>query len=74
MSYGEMTACNTNFEEETLLNCNIRESLNGLNERDRRIIGLRVQGKTQGEIAGTLGLSQSYVSRIIKGVRAQICA
>lgn len=73
MSYGEVMACNRNFEEEAISNCNIRESFNGLSERDRRIIGLRVQGKTQGEIAGELGLSQSYVSRIIKGVRAQIC-
>ena len=73
LNYGEMIACNTNFEEETLSLCDIQDSFNGLSERDRRIIGLRVQGKRQGEIAGELGLSQSYVSRIIKGVRAQIC-
>lgn len=74
VSYGEMIEGDKGFEEEALSNCDIRESFRRLSERDRRIIGLRVQGKTQGEIAGELGLSQSYVSRIIKGVRAQICA
>lgn len=41
-----------------------------LSDRDRQILNLFIiQGKTQREIATMMGLSQSYISRIIKGVR-----
>lgn len=73
VSYGEMISCEKNFEEDILSRHNLQESFSGLSERDRWIIGLRIQGKTQREISCIFGLSRSYVSRIIKGVREQIC-
>lgn len=69
-----MIPCDGNFEEDALSKYELQRNLNKLSERDRQIIRLRVQGKTQEEISRIFGLSQSYVSRIIKGVREQICA
>ena len=46
----------------------IREALDRLGERDRRIIDLRFfQGKTQMEVAEEIGISQAQVSRLEKG-------
>lgn len=45
----------------------------GLSERDRRILRLRfVEGCTQAEIAGHLGLSQVQVSRLLRRVLVQL--
>lgn len=74
VSYREIISCGRDFEEDILSGFNFRKNFRTLSKRDMRIIGLRIQGKTQGEIADILGITQSYVSRIIKGVRARICA
>lgn len=74
VSYGDMIPCDGNFEEDALSKHEFQRNLGKLSERDRQIIRLRMRGKTQQEISCIFGLSQSYVSRIIKGVRAQICA
>lgn len=72
--YSDMIADDKDFTEEVLFQHSIANNLAGLSDRERRIIGMRLQRKTQREIAEVFGVSQSYVSRIIKGVRAQICA
>ncbi len=51
--------------------------LNKLNERDKKIIGLRYglfnnSEKTQKEVANLLGISQSYISRIEKKVISRL--
>ena len=47
----------------------VREVLDTLDERDRRIIELRFfENRTQEEIADAIGVSQSYLSRILRRV------
>ena len=53
------------------------DEINKLNERDREIIELRYglnnkRELTQKEVADTLGISQSYISRIEKKVIARL--
>ena len=64
-------------EEHWLENIALRDAINKLNERERRIIEMRFfRNKTQMEIAESIGISQAQVSRLEKGalerMRAQI--
>ena len=64
-------------EEHWLENIALRDAMNKLSERERKIIELRFfGGKTQTEIAEDIGISQAQVSRLEKGalerMRAQI--
>ncbi len=45
---------------------------NELNDKEKRVIELRLQEKTQYEIADILGLSQSYISRYLKSIMKKI--
>lgn len=74
MLHSDTLAYNKDFVEEILFQYSIASNLTELSDRERRVIGMRLQGKSQREIAEVFGVSQSYVSRIIKGVRTQICA
>ena len=59
---------NTSSEEMWLENIALREAMKSLNERERKIIGLRYyKNKTQMEIAEEIGISQAQVSRLEKG-------
>lgn len=42
--------------------------LNSFEERERKIVEMRLYGATQAEIANELGLSQSYVSKLEKKI------
>lgn len=64
-------------EEHWLENIALRDAMNRLSERERKIIELRFfGGKTQTEIAEDIGISQAQVSRLEKGalerMRSQI--
>jgi len=51
----------------------IRESLNNLNEREKKIIELRFfKGKTQMEVSNEIGISQAQVSRLEKGALQKV--
>lgn len=51
----------------------LKEQLANLSHRERQVIVLRhILGKTQAEVAETLHLSQSYVSRLERGVLAKL--
>ena len=51
----------------------MRDSIKKLNDREKRIIGLRFfKGKTQMEVAEEIGISQAQVSRIEKSALRQI--
>ena len=53
--------------EDWLQNIAIREALNRLNEREKKILSLRfLQGRTQMEVASEIGISQAQVSRLEK--------
>lgn len=51
----------------------VRESLEGLPQRDRRVVYLRFYlGMTQSEIAEEIGVSQVHVSRILRSALARL--
>ncbi len=51
----------------------VKEAIQGLGEREKRILSLRfLSGKTQMEVAREIGISQAQVSRLEKGALNQI--
>lgn len=66
VSYANMIVDNKKFEEDVIADSMYEEIMNFLSDREREIVSLRMDGKTQKEMADICGISQSYVSRIIK--------
>lgn len=63
----------TNGDEVWLENMVLREAVNKLTEREKKIIQLRFYAnKTQVEIAGEIGISQAQVSRLEKAALEKI--
>lgn len=53
----------------------MREAIRDLTDRERKILSMRfIDGKTQTEVAGEIGISQSQVSRLEKGAMSRIKA
>lgn len=51
----------------------IKEAIHNLSDREKRILSLRfLNGKTQMEVAGEIGISQAQVSRLEKGALGKI--
>ncbi len=68
--YENMISSGERFEDEIIAMVQYEEMLHKLSDRERNIMILFfVHGKSQCEISSITGLSQSYISRIIKGVR-----
>lgn len=68
--YADIISSEKRFEDEIITKVQYEEMLCKLSDRERNIIILfSVYDKTQREISALTGLSQSYVSRIIRGVR-----
>ena len=62
-----------NTDEQWLESIALRQAMPGLSERERHILALRFyDGRTQMEVAGSLGISQAQVSRLEKGALASI--
>ena len=62
-----------NTDEQWLESIALRQAKQDLSERERRILALRFyDGRTQMEVAGSLGISQAQVSRLEKGALASI--
>jgi RNA polymerase sporulation-specific sigma factor len=69
VSYAEMIADRKDYEENTVNSMLAQQIFEELSPREQRIfIMFFVEGKTQREISEALGISQSYISRIIKGI------
>lgn len=68
VDYSEMIADSRRFEDEVASDMQLEQILSSLTEREKKIVDLSMQDKTQREIAKICGISQSYVSRIIKSV------
>lgn len=68
VNFSETIADNKRFEEEVIADMQMKKVSSALNDREKKIISLSMDGKTQRKIAETLGLSQSYISRIIKSI------
>ncbi len=57
-----------NTEDGWMDHITLRTAFQALNDREKQILSLRFyDGKTQMEVAGTLGISQAQVSRLEKG-------
>ena len=53
----------------------MREAIRDLTDRERKILTMRfIDGKTQTEVAGEIGISQAQVSRLEKGAMSRIKA
>ena len=53
----------------------MREAIRDLTDRERKILSMRfIDGKTQAEVAGEIGISQAQVSRLEKGAMSRIKA
>ena len=53
----------------------MREAIHDLTDRERKILSMRfIDGKTQTEVAGEIGISQAQVSRLEKGAMSRIKA
>ena len=62
-----------NTDEQWIDSLALRQAMQDLSERERRILALRFyDGRTQMEVAGSLGISQAQVSRLEKGALASI--
>ena len=62
-----------NTDDQWLDEIAISQAIGKLSERERRILALRFyDGRTQMEVAGSLGISQAQVSRLEKGALASI--
>ena len=62
-----------NTDEQWLESIALRQAMQNLSDRERRILALRFSdGRTQMEVAGSLGISQAQVSRLEKGALASI--
>lgn len=68
VNLSETIADNRRFEDEVIADMQMKKVLLDLNDREKKIISLSMDGKTQGEIADICGISQPYVSRIIKSI------
>lgn len=66
VEFSEMIADRRRFEEEVIADMQLEKFFSILNEREKKIITLSMQDKTQSEIANICGISQPQVSRIIK--------
>ncbi len=59
---------NKNTDEQWLARIALREAIDSLNEREKKIIRLRFfEGRTQMEVAEEIHISQAQVSRLEKG-------
>ena len=62
-----------NTDEQWLESIALRQAMQDLSERERRILALRFyDGRTQMEVAGSLGISQAQVSRLEKNAISTI--
>lgn len=65
-SYADTIPDKRRFEDEVITGELFHRFTKSLSDRERNIITLYIEERTQQEIAGILNLSQSYVSRILR--------
>ena len=64
---------NKNTDDQWLASIALREAIDSLNEREKRIIRMRFfEGRTQMEVADEIHISQAQVSRLEKGALEHI--
>lgn len=68
VDFSEIIADRKRFEGEVIADMQMKQILSNLSDREKKIIFSSMDGKTQREIAEACGISQPYVSRIIKSI------
>lgn len=68
VDFSEMIADNRRFEEEVIADAQMKQIFSKLSDREKKIISLSMDEKTQTEIAKICGISQSQVSKIRKSI------
>lgn len=68
VNLSETIADNRRFEDEVIADMQMKKVLLDLDDREKKIISLSMDGKIQREIADICGISQAQVSRIIKSI------
>lgn len=72
VSYADMTASNTQFEDEIECTIALKQFFDNLSEKEKAVIILTSKkNMTQCDVAKKLGISQAQVSRIIKIARSK---
>lgn len=66
---GNMIPSENKFEDLVHSKISLDSKIAGMSEREKRILKLYASGKNQYQIAQEMGLSQSYISRILKKIR-----
>lgn len=68
VNLSEVIADSRKFEEEVIADMQMEQIFSNLSDREKKIISLSMDRKTQREIAENCGISQAQVSRIIKSI------
>lgn len=67
--YAEIIQSGERFEELSDFEMDLKAFIGGLKDREKKIVLLSFRGDKQVDIAQEIGISQSYVSRILKGIQ-----
>lgn len=67
--YADMIPPSERFEELLDSEMDLRVFFNSLKDRDKKILALSSSGAKQADVAQEIGVSQAYISRILKGIR-----
>lgn len=68
VNLSETIADSRKFEEEVIADMQMEQIFSNLSDREKKIISLSMDRKTQREIVENCGISQAQVSRIIKSI------
>lgn len=69
---GDMIPSENHFVDLVCSQITLESNIAGMSERKKRILNLSASGKNQYQIAEEMGLSQSYISRILKKIRKDL--
>lgn len=69
---GDMIPSEYSFENLVHSKIALDGNISGMSEREKRILNLSASGKKQYQIAEEMGLSQPYISRILKKIRENL--
>lgn len=70
----EMIVGSEDFSDQLVLSSVIEKAIGSLKSRDKEIIVKVLQGYTQTDIGKAFGVSQAYVSRVLKKLKKQVVA
>lgn len=69
ISYADMIPDKTCFEEEILLKLYMEKAISFLTEREKEVLKLRLEKRSQQDIATIMGVSQPIISNILRKIK-----